>query len=82
MRPKPFHVTSAYCRSKLVKVELGKTVDDPEGGRGDDGRRPRGGAGACGGRRLLGVYHDRRSALSEDSRAATDSRRHGEDAAR
>ncbi len=33
MRPKPFHVTSAYCRSKLVKVELGKTVDDPEGGR-------------------------------------------------
>ncbi len=33
MRPKPFHVTNAYCRSKLVKVELGKTVEDPEGGR-------------------------------------------------
>jgi hypothetical protein len=33
MRPKPFRVTKAYCRSKLVKVELGKTVDDPEGGR-------------------------------------------------
>jgi hypothetical protein len=33
MRPKPFHVTSATCRSPLVKVELGKPVDDPEGGR-------------------------------------------------
>jgi hypothetical protein len=33
MRPKPFRVTSATCRSKLVKVELGKPFDDPEGGR-------------------------------------------------
>jgi hypothetical protein len=33
MRPKPFRVTSAKCRSKLVKVELGKPFDDPEGGR-------------------------------------------------
>lgn len=33
MRPKPFRVTSATCRSPLVKVELGKPVDDPEGGR-------------------------------------------------
>jgi hypothetical protein len=33
MRPKPFRVTSATCRSPLVKVELQKPVDDPEGGR-------------------------------------------------
>jgi hypothetical protein len=33
MRPKPFRVTSAKCGSSLVKVELGKPVDDPEGGR-------------------------------------------------
>jgi Protein of unknown function (DUF1573) len=33
MRPKPFRVISATCRSPLVKVELGKPVDDPEGGR-------------------------------------------------
>jgi hypothetical protein len=33
MRPKPFRVTSASCRSPLVKVALGKPVDDPEGGR-------------------------------------------------
>jgi len=33
MRPKPFRVTSAKCASSLVKVELGKPVDDPEGGR-------------------------------------------------
>jgi Protein of unknown function (DUF1573) len=33
MRPKPFRVTSAKCQSPLVRVELGKPVDDPEGGR-------------------------------------------------
>jgi len=33
MRPKPFRVTTATCRSPYVKVELGKPVDDPEGGR-------------------------------------------------
>ena len=33
MRPKPFRVKTATCRSPLVKVELGKPVDDPEGGR-------------------------------------------------
>jgi hypothetical protein len=33
MRPKPFHVISATCHSQLVRVELGKPVDDPEGGR-------------------------------------------------
>jgi hypothetical protein len=33
MRPKPFIVTSATCRSPLVRVELKKPVDDPEGGR-------------------------------------------------
>ena len=41
-------------------------------GRGsrDDGRDSRGGSGASCWRRLLRVSHDRRSALSEDSRAA------------
>jgi hypothetical protein len=33
MRPKPFRVTSATCKSSLVKVDLGKALDDPEGGR-------------------------------------------------
>jgi hypothetical protein len=33
MRPKPFRVISATCRSPLVRVELRKPVDDPEGGR-------------------------------------------------
>lgn len=33
MRPKPFIVTSATCTSPLVRVELRKPVDDPEGGR-------------------------------------------------
>jgi hypothetical protein len=33
MRPKPFLVKSANCPSRLVKVQLGKPVDDPEGGR-------------------------------------------------
>ncbi len=33
MRPKPFRVTSGTCHSPLVKVELSKPVDDPEGGR-------------------------------------------------
>lgn len=33
MRPKPFRVVAATCRSPLVKVDLQKPVDDPDGGR-------------------------------------------------
>ena len=33
MRTKPFLVTTATCKSPLVKIQLSKPVDDPEGGR-------------------------------------------------
>jgi hypothetical protein len=33
MRPKPFRVTTATCRSPLIKVKLEDPIDDPEGGR-------------------------------------------------
>ena len=33
MRPKPFRVTGATCKSPSVKVSLGQPIDDPDGGR-------------------------------------------------
>jgi len=33
MRPKPFRVTGATCKSHLVKVRVGPPIDDPDGGR-------------------------------------------------
>lgn len=33
MRPKPFHVTGATCKSALVKFHVGPPIDDPDAGR-------------------------------------------------
>jgi hypothetical protein len=33
MRPKPFRVTGATCKSQYVKVQVGATTDDPDAGR-------------------------------------------------
>lgn len=33
MRPTPFRVTGASCKSPAVKVEVGKSTDDPDAGR-------------------------------------------------
>ncbi len=33
MRPSPFHVTGASCKSPVVKVQVGGTTDDPDAGR-------------------------------------------------
>jgi len=33
MRPTPFHVTGATCKSPLVKFKVGPAIDDPDAGR-------------------------------------------------
>jgi hypothetical protein len=33
MRPTPFHVTGASCKSPFVKVQVGGSTDDPDAGR-------------------------------------------------